>query len=57
MAETAASAMILFKSSNACSAPEDKGNDLQLVIGLIVREVRDPLRIVREDSQASIKRL
>ena len=38
MAETAALAIILFKSSNACSASEDKGNDLQLVMGLIQSE-------------------
>ena len=38
MAETAALAIILFKSSNACSASEDKGNDLQLVMGLILSE-------------------
>ena len=38
MAETAALAIILFKSSNACSASEDKENDLQLVMGLILSE-------------------
>ena len=38
MAETTALAMILFRSSNACFASEDKGNDLQVVMGLFLLE-------------------
>ena len=38
MANKTALAIILFKSSNAISASEDKGNDLQLVMGLILSE-------------------